>query len=658
MKLRTACPLDCPDTCSLEVTVEAGRIVDIDAAPVDDSSNPLTDGWICKKVKHHAERVYSPERILRPLVRVGAKGEGRFRETTWDEAIELVASRIREAIATDGPGSVIPYLYNSSSARIDKKRLMPHLFERLGCPEVTQTICASTKTAAWDWAFGTMLSSDPLDVVHAKLLVVWGGNPGASNTHLIPLITQARKSGAALVVIDPRRTSVADRADVHLAIRPGTDVVLGFALANWLVDNGHADRAFLERHTVGFDRFMRAANEWPLERAAEVCGVDAASIARVAEMIAGTKPAMLRTGWGMERNRNGASSYLAAYAVWAIAGHFGELGSGILDSTSKGFPNSVLVDWPEGVERPARGAINMNRVARVLNGDRDEWPVAPRVLVIQGANPAVTSVDQVGMLRGLANESVFTVLHEQVMTDTASYADIVLPATSHFEIDDVVGSYGSYTAQRNSKVIDRVGESRSNGEVAEALAVALGFDRDEFDASAEAIEALVGESLCTGSVVVREAGSTVQFKDVFPSFDDGRMRLWREDHELAGPRFVELVDERHPLTLITPATTFTINSMFADTAPPPAVVKVSPADARARGIVDGALVHVFNDRASISLPANVDATMRDGVCSIPKGLWRRHVVGGLTANAFAPDTFSDLSDGACFNDARVEIRAS
>ena len=658
MKLRTACPLDCPDTCSLEVTVEAGRIVDIDAAPVDDSSNPLTDGWICKKVKHHAERVYSPERILRPLVRVGAKGEGRFRETTWDEAIELVASRIREAIATDGPGSVIPYLYNSSSARIDKKRLMPHLFERLGCPEVTQTICASTKTAAWDWVFGTMLSSDPLDVVHAKLLVVWGGNPGASNTHLIPLITQARKSGAALVVIDPRRISVADRADVHLAIRPGTDVVLGFALANWLVDNGHADRAFLERHTVGFDRFMRAANEWPLERAAEVCGVDAASIARVAEMIAGTKPAMLRTGWGMERNRNGASSYLAAYAVWAIAGHFGELGSGILDSTSKGFPNSVLVDWPEGVERPARGAINMNRVARVLNGDRDEWPVAPRVLVIQGANPAVTSVDQVGMLRGLANESVFTVLHEQVMTDTATYADVVLPATSHFEIDDVVGSYGSYTAQRNSKVIDRVGESRSNGEVAEALAVALGFDRDEFDASAEAIEALVGESLCTGSVVVREAGSTVQFKDVFPSFDDGRMRLWREDHELAGPRFVELVDERHPLTLITPATTFTINSMFADTAPPPAVVKVSPADARARGIVDGALVHVFNDRASISLPANVDATMRDGVCSIPKGLWRRHVVGGLTANAFAPDTFSDLSDGACFNDARVEIRAS
>ena len=658
MKLRTACPLDCPDTCSLEVTVEAGKIVDIDAAPVDDSSNPLTDGWICKKVKHHAARVYSPERILHPLIRVGAKGEGRFREASWEEAIELVASKIREAIDTDGPGSVIPYLYNSSSARIDKKRLMPHLFERLGCPEVAQTICASTKSAAWEWTFGSMLSSDPLDVAHAKLLVVWGGNPNASNTHLVPLITAARKAGAALVVIDPRRIAVAERADVHVPIRPGTDVVLGFALAKWLVDNGHADRGFLDRHTVGFEQFMRAADEWTTERAADVCGVDATTIERVAEMIAGTKPAMLRTGWGMERNRNGASAYLAAHAVWAIAGHFGERGSGVLDSTSKGFPNSVLVEWPQGVERPERGVINMNRVGRVLNGDRGEWPVAPRVLVIQGANPAVTAVDQRGMLSGLANDSVFTVLHEQVMTDTAVYADVVLPATSHFEIDDVVGSYGSYTAQRNSKVIDRVGESRSNGEVAEALAVALGFDREEFDASADAIEELVGESLCTGSVVVRPAGSTIQFRDVFPSFGDGRMRLWRDDHDLAGPRFVELVDERHPLTLITPATTFTINSMFADTAPPPAVVKVSPVDAQARGLKDGALVSVFNDRASITLPVTIDATMREGVCSIPKGLWRRHIVGGLTANAFAPDTYTDLSDGACFNDARVEIRAS
>ena len=657
MKLRTACPLDCPDTCSLEVTVEAGRIVDIDAAPADQSSNPLTDGWICKKVKHHAERVYSPERILRPLIRVGSKGEGSFREASWDEAIDLVADKIRRAIDESGPGSVIPYLYNSSSARIDKKRLMPHLFERLGCPEVEQTICASTKSAAWEWTFGGMLSADPLDVVHSKLLVVWGGNPGASNTHLLPLITEAKKSGAVLVVIDPRRTPVADRADVHLALRPGTDVVLGYAIAAWLVDNDHVDRTFVDQHVAGYDEFVAAAREWSVERAAMVCGVPAADIVRVAEWIATIHPAMLRTGWGMERNRNGASAYLAAHGVWALAGHFGVRGSGILDSTSKAFPNSVLVEWPEHLDRPNRGTINMNRVARIINGDRSEWPVAPRVLVIQGANPAVTSVDQVGMLEALSREDVFTVVHEQVMTDTAVYADVVLPATSHFEIHDVIGSYGSYTAQENTKVIERVGESRSNGEVAEALAVALGFPRAEFDASAEAVDRLVAESLCSGSVSVREPGATLQFRDTFPTFEDRKMKLWRTGHRLPGPRFVPLDDDRHPLTLITPATTFTINSMFGDTAPPPAVVKLSLADASKRGIVDGQLVEVSNDRAKVRLPADVDDAMREGVCSIPKGLWRRSVSGGLTANAFAPDTFSDLSDGACFNDARVEIRA-
>ena len=656
MKLRTACPLDCPDTCSLEVTVEDGRIVDIDAAPVDEQSNPLTNGWICKKVKHHADRVYSPERILTPLVRVGAKGEGRFRQASWDEAIEIVAGKIRSAIDEFGPGSVIPYLYNSSSARIDKKRLMPHLFERLGCPEVEQTICASTKSAAWEWAFGAMLSTDPLDVVHTKLLVVWGGNPGASNTHLLPLITEAKKNGAKLVVIDPRRISIANQADVHLAVRPGTDVVLGYAIASWLVDNGHVDRDFVDRHVVGFDEFVAASREWSIDRAAEVCGIDAADIVQVAEWIATIKPAMLRAGWGMERNRNGASGYLAAFGVWAIAGHFGQLGSGILDSTSKAFPNSVLVEWPNGVDRPNRGKINMNRVGRVLNGDLTEWPTTPRVLVIQGANPAVTSVDQVGMLEGLAREEVFTVLHEQVMTDTAHFADVVFPATSHFEINDVVGSYGSFTAQANNKVIDRVGESKSNGELAEALAIALGFSREEFDASNEAVMQLVNESLCTGSVVVREAGATVQFSDTFPTFEDAKMRLWRSEHHLVGPRFIPLEDVDHPLTLITPATTFTINSMFADTAPPPAVVKISPSDAQRRNVTNGQLVEVFNDRASLRIQAEVDASMRDGVCSIPKGLWRRSVDGGLTANAFAPDTFTDLSDGACFNDARVEIR--
>ena len=283
MKVLTACPLDCPDTCSLQVTVEMGRIVGIDAAPVDSAGNMLTDGWICKKVKHHALRVYSTERIMTPLVRTGAKGSGQFRSATWDEAIALIAQQIRSAIDTHGADSVLPYLYNSSSARIDKKRVMPHLFERLGCPEIVQTICASTKSEAWERVFGEMLSCDPQDIEHSKLVVIWGGNPSASNTHLVPILTKAKKNGAQIVVIDPRATSTAARADVHLAVRPGTDVVLGFALARWMQHNNRIDQAFVDKHTVGASAFLAAAEEWTLERAADVCGVDAAEIVRFAE---------------------------------------------------------------------------------------------------------------------------------------------------------------------------------------------------------------------------------------------------------------------------------------------------------------------------------------------------------------------------------------
>jgi anaerobic selenocysteine-containing dehydrogenase len=304
-------------------------------------------------VKHHALRVYSKERVMTPLIRTGAKGSGEFRSATWDEAITLVASKISGAISEYGPDSVLPYLYNSSSARIDKKRLMPHLFERLGCPEIEHTICAGTSAAAWERVFGDMLSSDPMDLVHSKLIVVWGANPGASNTHLQPIITQAKKNGATVVVIDPRRISAADRADLHIALRPGTDVVFGYAVARWINEHNRVDNNFVAQHVTGAEQFLLAANEWTLERASEVCGVSVADIERFAELVTTIKPATLRVGLGMERNRNGGSAYLAAFGMWALTGNFGTLGSGIYGSTSGGFPNSVFAQWPQGVARPA-----------------------------------------------------------------------------------------------------------------------------------------------------------------------------------------------------------------------------------------------------------------------------------------------------------------
>ncbi len=651
--VRTACPLDCPDACSLEVTLTLGRITKIDAAPVDELSNPLTDGWICKKVKHHADRVYSPERIMTPLIRVGAKGSGEFRSATWNEALDLIAEKIKSAIASHGVDSVLPYLYNSSAPKLEANYLPPHLFARLGAPEILHTICAASYGAAWDQVFGEMLSIDTLDVVDAKLIVVWGANPAVSGTHLLPLLAKVQKSGGKLIVVDPRATGTASRADLHLAVRPGTDVVLAYALSNELARTSKVATQFLAKNTTGGKEFLAAASKYTLEDASKICDVPLDKIRELFELIANTKPAVLRIGYGTERNRNGGSGVLAVLGLWLIAGHFGTNGSGILASASDGFSIDVHAPWPKDVARPTQKTLNMNHVGRVLRGDAGAWPVQAKVFLVQGANPAVTAVDQVGMLAGLANDEIFTVVHDQVMTDTAKFADVVLPATTHFEVHDLVGSYGSYAAQVISPVIERVGESRTNNELAAGLATRLGFSADEFNGDPQFIADRIAEQK-KHSLQLRKTGTTVQFKDTWPTFADKRARLFAAESELPLPQY-RAADEKYPLVLISPATSHTINSMFADTDPPRVAISMHPRDAAQRKLIDTKRVIVRNDVAEIEIDLVIDETLRPGVCFMPKGLWLRATQTGLTSNAFAPDELNDLASGACFNDARVEV---
>lgn len=647
----SACPLDCPDTCSLSVTVEGGRLVGVDAAPVDTALNPLTAGWICRKVKHHARRVHSVERVVTPLVRRGDTATGELVPTGWDEALDLVADRIRDAIDRDGPDAVAPYLYNSSTGTFASSALTPLLFARLGCPDIPHTICAATAGAAWRQVFGTMLSADPLDVEHARLIVVWGANPTVSNTHLLPVINRARAAGATLVVIDPRRTGIAARADLHLAVRPGTDAALGLALAHLLAEGGGVDRAFVAEHATGVDEYLAMTERWTPARAAEACGVPAGDIEALADLVGTVRPAMLRIGWGLERNVAGASGIVAALALWVLAGHFGRQGSGIVQSTSKAAPVDHEHLWPSGVARPERSSVNMNHVGAWLCGELPGRP-APRVLFVQGSNPAVTAVDQLTMLRGLGRPDVFTVVHEQVMTDTAHLADVVLPATTHFEADDVATSYGSFTLQPMPAVLERVGESRTNDEVAAALAIRLGFEATDFDPD----PATLAKQVITAPLgPVRAGGATVQFVDTVPSHPGGRARLFDPDSAVPLPVLDDPPAHRHPLTLLTPASSRTVNSIFAEFDPPEVAVTLNPIDAAARGVADGQRVRVHDDRATITMTARVDPAMRAGVCAIPKGLWRRHFPEALTANAFAPAAIDPLAGGACFNDARVEV---
>jgi anaerobic selenocysteine-containing dehydrogenase len=647
--LVTACPLDCPDTCSLTVTVDEGRLVAVDAAP----GNPITDGFICQKVKHHPERVYSPERIMTPLLRTGPKGSGQFREVSWDEALDHVASKLTATIEAHGPQAVVPYLYNSSTGSA-QRALTDRLFRRLGASRVDHTICALTNAIARVCTYGDLISADPRDVVHARHVVIWGANPTIANVHFPPLVTQAMKAGARLTVIDPRATGIAKRADRHLAIRPGTDVVLGYALARELDHNGGLAADFLHDHVDGVDEYLAAADEWSVARAAQVCGIAEADIRELATDLATIRPTFWRVGWGLERNRNGGSGCASVFALPVLAGHFGEPGAGVMYSTSESIPHELDARDPETPKalRSARH-VNMNTFGRLLTEPGDELPV--HFLYVEGNNLAATNPAQATVHEGLARDDLFTVVHDQVLTDTARFADVVLPATTHFEVRDVAGSYGSYWFQEMPAVIDRVGESRTNNEVAAALAIRLGLPATTYDAS-EAATVDAGVTDGGGAIGPREtraAGTTVQFRDVFPA---GKLHL-AGLVDIGVPRY-EALEDAYPLTLLTPATHKTINSMFGEFQTTDTTVHVHPADAGERGLVTGDAVTVHNDRASIATTVTVDPDLRPGVVSMPKGLWCKDFEGGFTPNALCPDTLSDLGGGACFNDARVDVRPS
>ncbi len=447
------------------------------------------------------------------------------------------------------------------------------------------------------------------------------------------------------------------RADLHIAVRPGTDVVLAYAVANEIATRGLLATDFLAERASGVAEFLAAAARYPAREAAATCDVPAAAIEELAELLGTVRPGFVRPGWGLERNRNGGSACAAVMALPVLTGQFGVRGSGVMASLGKATPlawDAREPDTPEDRRRPR--AMGMNQLGARLTDPTLDPPIT--VLFVQGSNVAVTNPDQVGVLRGLAREDLFTVVHDQVLTDTARYADVVLPATTHFETHDLASSYGTYSLQETPAVIAPVGESRSNNEVAAELARRLGYDLTRFTTDRAAIldRSRRDDGTYDGVRPTRPAGGTVQFRDTFPSFADRKARL-ASLPGLGVPRYAHL-DDPYPLTLLTPATNKTINSMFGEFQPADPAVRLHPGDAAERGLVDGQPVTVHNDRASIHTTVRVDPALRRGVVSMPKGSWCRDFPDGLTANALVPDTLSDLAEGACFNDARVEVTAT
>ena len=654
----TVCPLDCPDACSLEVTVQDGRITSIDGTHI----NPITDGYICAKVRRFPERVYGPDRLLYPAIRKGPKGLASFARVSWDEALSTVAGRLVEAKRTWGGESILPYSYGGSNGLLTQDTSDATLFRRLGASRLARTICAAPTGAANLAMYGKMPSVAYTDFAEARLIIVWGANPSTSGIHLVSHIREAQRRGAILIVIDPRTTPLARHADIHLQVRPGTDLPVALSIHRYLFEEGHADEAFLDAHARGAERLRERARPWTFERAAAEADVPVDMLRRIAELYAATHPAVIRCGYGQERNRNGGSASLAILALPAVAGKFGERGGGYMMSNSASW--GITNTWTRAEEPPTR-IINMNQLGRVLT--EGDPPI--RLLFVYNSNPAATTPDQRRVLRGLERGDLFTVVFDQVMTDTARYADVLLPNTTFLEGYDLVKSYGPWGLGLGRPVIEAVGESRSNADVFGDLLEATGLHEDtdprgELEEMLQVLDRLPGtagdEVRDTGTATPPFDGRPIQFVGVFPRTPNQKIDLYPEAlaSEARDGLYVYQPDpatEDFPLTLISPASDKTISSTLAEIPRPEVRLLMHPGDAGARGIADGDDIRIFNALGEVRCKATLGTWIRRGTVSLPKGLWRRHTANGYTGTSLVPDTLTDIGGGACFNDARVNV---
>jgi anaerobic selenocysteine-containing dehydrogenase len=658
--VQTACPLDCPDSCSLDVTIEKGRVIEIDGS----HANPATAGYICAKVRRFTDRLYHPDRLLHPMARNGPKGTGAFSRISWAEALDRISERMLAVKERWGGEAILPFSYGGSNGILSHDTNDAELFRGFGTSRLLRTVCAAPTTAAATALYGKMGGVAYQDYEHASLIVVWGANPSASGIHIVPYIRAAQKRGATLVVIDPRSTPLARLADMHVQVRPGTDLAIALAIHRHMFENGYADEPFLARHAHGAERLRERAREWTFARAADTAGVPADALERLADLYVRSSPAVIRCGWGLERNRNGGNAAAAILALPAVAGKFGVRGGGYTMSNSGayGLRAAQWIDTPE----PATRSVNMNHLGRALL-DYDDPPV--KLLFVYDCNPAVTMPEQARVIRGLEREDLFTVVFDQIMTDTAKYADVLLPATTFMEQYDIAKGYGAYSVQLVRPVVQPLGEARPNTEVFGALLRRVGLKvTDEDESEAEALlriagrlpESMRAELMDSGTAAPPLGRTPVQFVDAFPLTADRKIDLYPEAVATEAPAGLygyqpDPATPEFPLALISPATAKTISSTLGETFRGPALLDIHPDDAAERTIADGGMVRVFNERGTVECRARVTIEMRRGTVCLPKGLWRKSTANGFTANVLAPDTLSDLGAGACFNDARVQV---
>jgi anaerobic selenocysteine-containing dehydrogenase len=668
----SVCPLDCPDTCSLSVTVAGDQVVAVRGSKV----NPITHGAVCAKVaNYYPDFVHGPNRVRHPLKRVGPKGTNKFARISWEEALDTIYSRVSEIIGRYGPQAVLPLNYAGPHGMLAGDSMSLRFFHKIGASLLSRSpLCGGIRSAAYAGTFGATPGTPLQQVSLAKLIVVWGNNATSCNLHLMRQINAAKRNGARLVVIDPRRVKVAEQAHLHLPVRPGTDVVLAWAIAVELERLGGLDRAFIEQHVLGFNAYMEAARDYPPERATEICGVQLDDIRTLARWYFEASPAVIAWGNGLERNQNGGAGLRAIAALPALAGKFGVVGGGLVGGAGHAFPKTLDLLTRTDFVSPKTRTINIIDVGKLLLEENLDPPL--KALFVYNHNPLVVHPDQNRMKQGLAREDLFIVGIEVAMTDSMAYADVVLPACTHFEHADIYAAYGQQYLQRAEAVIPPVGESLPNTEIFRRLAAKFGFSDTAFtESDAALMDAALNlddprmQGIRASRIPIDRAmpmefagREPVLFQNVSPQTPSGKVELESATlgarYGAALPRYRPL-DSHYPLTLITPASDKRITSTFggldANDATP--VLEMNPADAATRGLVDGASVKVWNELGQVFLPLRITAAVRPGVVSSEKGAWLRTSPNGQTVSALAPTHKADLADGACYNDSRVDVAA-
>lgn len=673
------CPLDCPDTCSLLLHKENGKIVKVTGNP----DHPITQGAICNKVRNMAHRVYHPERVLYPLRRTGPKGAGLFKRISWDEAIREIADRYKALIETDGPESILPYSFYGNMGILSVDGMDRRFFNRLGASKLKQSICNSAGNEGWKSVMGFNGGTVPEDTVNADVIIVWGGNIVSTNMHQVVLAEKARKRGAKVVVIDVHKNQTGQWADWFIPLYPGTDAALAVGIMHVLFRDGLVDEAFMERYTIGHEELREHVKTYTPEYVSSVTGIPADDVAKLAELYGRAGVSYIHIGNGLQHHDNGGMTVRSIAALPALTGQWLKRGGGAAKSNG-GYNsmNSEALERPDLRPNPGARTINMNRIGEALA--MTEKPI--RSVFVYCSNPLVVAPDTERVKEGFAREDLFTVVHDLFMTDTAKYADIVLPATSSFESTDLYASYWHQYVQLQEPVIPAQGESKSNVELFSLLGRAMGFEEEAFRESEEEMIARALDNpdnpYLNGVTLDRLKAERHVKLDMTPleSFLDrlptpsGRIELYSARLAEAGlpplPTYVPLKEgydgvrsgrgNRYPLMFISPPNHNFLNSTFANVEKHQKMEKeptlqIHPEDAEQRGIADGDPVVVFNDRGTYEARAKVVDKMLPGTV-VSQGLWWEGEGRKQRANALTPNRLADMGEGATFFSTVVEIK--